>query len=138
MPSGNRKKYFRGYLFGSLLSQFEIYQPSGNLKLNNLGIFQSLKFRILMEKILLISLKLNFSSNSLGCCGLIWMFASSAEARVASASLRSYTHAARLPASPALALSLTGICRTLLGLLSRIKVCSPWFAAPRQAAGDVV
>jgi len=37
-------------LFSSVLSQFKKYHPSGNLKLNNLGIFQSLKFRILMEK----------------------------------------------------------------------------------------
>ena len=37
---------------------------------NNLGIFQSLKFRILMEKILPISLKLNFIASSLGCYGL--------------------------------------------------------------------
>ena len=37
----------------------------------NLGIFQSLKFRILMEKkILSISLKLNFTPNTLGCHGL--------------------------------------------------------------------
>jgi len=44
------------------------YRPA--LKCNNLGIFQSLKFRILMEKILLISLNLNFSPNTLGCYGL--------------------------------------------------------------------
>jgi len=30
-------------LFGSVLSQFKKYHPSGNLKLNNLGISQSLK-----------------------------------------------------------------------------------------------
>ena len=34
----------------SVLSQFQKYHPSGNLKFNNLGIYQSLKFRILMEK----------------------------------------------------------------------------------------
>jgi len=33
-----------------VLSQFKTYHPSGNLKLNNLGIFQSLKFHNLMEK----------------------------------------------------------------------------------------
>jgi len=38
--------------FSSVLSQFKKYRPSGNLKFNNLGIFQSLKLRILMEKIL--------------------------------------------------------------------------------------
>jgi len=38
------------------LSQFKKYNPSGNLKLNNLGISQSLKFGILMESILPISL----------------------------------------------------------------------------------
>jgi len=55
-------------LFSSVLSKFlKKYHPSGNLKINNLGIFQSLKFRILMEKILPISLKLNFTPNTLGC-----------------------------------------------------------------------
>jgi len=64
MTFGNRKKYFRGS-FSSVLSQFKKKnQPSGNLKFNNLGIFQSLKFRILMEKILPISLKLNFTPNA--------------------------------------------------------------------------
>jgi len=37
-------------LFSSALSQFKNYHPSGNLKFNYLGIFQSLKLRILMEK----------------------------------------------------------------------------------------
>jgi len=32
------------------LSQFKKYHPSGNLKLKYLGIFQSLKLRILMGK----------------------------------------------------------------------------------------
>jgi len=31
-------------LFSSVLSQFKKYHPSGNLKFNYLGIFQSLKF----------------------------------------------------------------------------------------------
>jgi len=52
------------------LSQFKKYRPSGNLKFNKLGIFQSLKIRILMEEILPISLKLNFTPNTLGCYGL--------------------------------------------------------------------
>jgi len=56
MPFGNRKKSILEDLFCSVLSQFKIYHPSGNLKFLNLGIFQALKFRILMEKILLISL----------------------------------------------------------------------------------
>jgi len=46
------------------------YHPSGNLKFKNLGIPQSLKFRILMGKILSISLKLNFTPNILVCLGL--------------------------------------------------------------------
>jgi len=37
-------------LFSLVLIQFKQYHPSGNLKFNNLGIFQSLKLRILMEK----------------------------------------------------------------------------------------
>jgi len=47
MPFGNRKKYFRA-LFSSVLSQCKKYHPSGNLKFNYLGIFQSLKLHILM------------------------------------------------------------------------------------------
>jgi len=53
------------------LSQFKKYHPSGNLEFNNLGIFQSLKLHILMEKILPISLKLNFTPNTLGSYGLM-------------------------------------------------------------------
>ena len=40
------------------------------MKFNDLGIFQSLKLRNLMEKILRISLSLNFSLNTLCCYGL--------------------------------------------------------------------
>ena len=58
------------YLVISVLSQFGKYHPSGNLKSNNLGIFQSLKLRIVMAKILRISLKLNFTPNLLGFYGL--------------------------------------------------------------------
>jgi len=54
-------------LFSSLLSQSKKYHPSGNLKFNYLGIFQGLKLLILMGKILLISLKLNFTPDTLGC-----------------------------------------------------------------------
>jgi len=57
-------------LISSVLSHFKKYQPSGNLKRNNSGMFQGLKFCILMEKVLLISLKLNFTPNTLGCYGL--------------------------------------------------------------------
>jgi len=49
IPFGNRQIYFRGS-FQSALSQFKKYHPSGNLKFNNLGIFQSSKLRILVEK----------------------------------------------------------------------------------------
>jgi len=69
MPFGNRKKYFKD-LFSSVLSQFKKYHLSGNLKFIDLGIFQSLKFRISMEEILPISLKLNFTPNTLGDYGL--------------------------------------------------------------------
>jgi len=55
-----------------VLSAFKKYHPSGNLKFNYLGIFQSSKLRILMEKILSISLKLNFTPNTLGCYRLIF------------------------------------------------------------------
>ena len=53
-----------------MLSQLKKYHPSGNLKFNNLGIFQSLKLRNLMGKFLQISLKLNFTPNALGWYGL--------------------------------------------------------------------
>ena len=45
---------------------------TGNLK--KIGIFSSLKLRILFRKFLSISLKLNFTPNTLGCCGLrdVW------------------------------------------------------------------
>jgi len=69
MPFGNRKNILED-LFSSALSQFKKYHPSGNLKLIYLGIFQTVKFRILMEKILLISLKQNFTRNTLGCYGV--------------------------------------------------------------------
>jgi len=45
-------------LFSSGLSQFQKYQPLGNLKFNNSGIFQSLKLRPEVEKKFPISLKL--------------------------------------------------------------------------------
>jgi len=81
MPFGNRKIYFRHERRAALLScfrgsfQFGVvtikkYCPSGNLEFNNLGIPPSLKFRILMETILPISLKLNFTPNTLGVYGL--------------------------------------------------------------------
>jgi len=43
--------------FGSVLSQFKKYHPSGNMKFNNLGIFQNLKLPNFMVKILRKSLK---------------------------------------------------------------------------------
>jgi len=61
-------------LFSAVLSQFKKYHTSGNLKFYNLGIFQSLKLRILMEKILKISLKPNFIQNTLGGYGLTKLF----------------------------------------------------------------
>jgi len=42
---GSRKKYF-----SLVLAQFKKHHPFGNLKFNNLGVFQSLKLRILMGK----------------------------------------------------------------------------------------
>jgi len=82
MLFGNRKKYLRrSRQFsherrGALLSWFSIVTifknitPHRNLKFDNLGFFYSLKLRNLMRKILRISLKLNFTSNTLGCYGL--------------------------------------------------------------------
>jgi len=53
------------------LTQYKKYHPSGNLKFYYVRFFQSLNFRILIEKILPISLKSNFTPNTLGCYGLL-------------------------------------------------------------------
>jgi len=75
MPFGNRDIYFRGSFFVQYCHYFKKNHPSRNLKFNNLGIFQSLKLRNLMRKIFQISLELNFTSNTLGCYGLIhWQY----------------------------------------------------------------
>jgi len=50
MPFGNRKKNILEDLFSSILSKFQKYHPSGNLKFNKSGIFKSLKLRNFMEK----------------------------------------------------------------------------------------
>jgi len=72
MPFGNIKIYFRGSFEFSIVRILKKYHPSGHLNFNNVGIFQSSKLRILMEKkFLSISLKLNFTPNTLGCYGLI-------------------------------------------------------------------
>jgi len=44
------EKFILGDFLSSVLSEFKKYHPSGNLKFNNVGIFQSSKLRILMEK----------------------------------------------------------------------------------------
>jgi len=46
----NLCEIFLADLFSSELSQFKNEHPSEDLKFNYLGIFQSLKLRILMEK----------------------------------------------------------------------------------------
>jgi len=65
-----QKTFILEDLFSSVLSQFKKDHPSGNLKFKYLGISQSLKLRIFMEKILPISLKLNCTPHTLGCYGL--------------------------------------------------------------------
>jgi len=47
MSFGNRNFLFLEDLFSAILAQFKKYHPSGNLKFNYLGIFQSSKLRIL-------------------------------------------------------------------------------------------
>jgi len=69
MPFGNKNNHFRGSFQFSTVTLQNI-STAGNLKFNNLGIFQSLKLRNLAEKIPPISLNLNFTSNTLGCYGL--------------------------------------------------------------------
>jgi len=49
MPFGNGEITLED-LFSLVLSQFKKYHSSGNLKFNNIGIFQSLKMRILRGK----------------------------------------------------------------------------------------
>jgi len=61
-------------VFSSVLSQFKKYYLSGNLIFYYLGIFQSLKLRILKEKILSIHLKQNFTPNTWGRYGLKLFF----------------------------------------------------------------
>ena len=68
MPFGNMKIYFRGYF--QLRSQFKNYNPSRNLKFDNLGIFQSLKLLTLMENNISVSLML--APNTLDCYGFNW------------------------------------------------------------------
>ena len=69
MPFGNRKKYFKGSFQLKIVTIQKILPP-GNLKFNYLGIFQSFKLRISMEKINSVSLQLNFAPNTLGSNGL--------------------------------------------------------------------
>jgi len=64
MPFGNRIIIFED-LFSSVLSEFTKYHPSENQQCNNLGVFQSLKLRILTVKTLRKSLRL-FTPNALG------------------------------------------------------------------------
>jgi len=64
LPDAVRKQKKKD-LFSSVLSHFKKYHPSGNMNFNNLGLFQSLKLRISMEKVLPISLI--FTPNILGC-----------------------------------------------------------------------
>jgi len=68
MPFGNRKIWEDPS--SSVLSQYKKYHSSKNRKFNYLGFFSGLKFCVLMEKILPIFLKLNFTLNTLGCYGL--------------------------------------------------------------------
>jgi len=70
MPFGSRKSYFRGSFQISIVTIIK-YHPSGNLKFNYLGILQSL-IAYFNRKILSISLKLNFTPNTLGCYEFIW------------------------------------------------------------------
>ena len=64
-------------LFSSVLVTIKtIYNPFGNMKFNNLGNFWTLKISYFNGKKLPISLKINFTPNTLGCYGLMfrwWM-----------------------------------------------------------------
>ena len=70
MPFGNISKYFRGS-FSSVLSQFKKISPLWKSKIKSFRNISTLKISFfLTEKILPISLKLNFTPNTLGCYGL--------------------------------------------------------------------
>jgi len=71
MPFVKQKKNILEDLFTLVVLHFKKHHPSGNLKFNSSDIFQTLILRILIEKILPISLKLNFTLNTLGCYELI-------------------------------------------------------------------
>jgi len=70
LPPGDSEtdKFILENCFSSVLPKYQKYHHSGNPKFNNLVIFQSLKLRNRMGKIL--SLKLNFTPNNLGYYGL--------------------------------------------------------------------
>jgi len=66
MPFGNRKNILED-LFSSVLSQFEKYQPTWKPEINLFRHFPKLKIACSMGgKILSISLRLNFTPNSMG------------------------------------------------------------------------
>jgi len=65
-PASEKKYLTRSFPFSITVKK---YHSSGNLKFNFLGIFQSLKLRILMEEVPSISLKRNVTSNTLGVYG---------------------------------------------------------------------
>jgi len=70
MPFGNRKNILED-LSVQYCHNLKMYHHSGNLKFNNLGIFQSVQLRILMIKILPICPnKRNFTPNTQGCFAL--------------------------------------------------------------------
>jgi len=70
MPFGNRKKIFLSIFLVQYYLNLKKYHLSGKLKYYNLRILKSLKLRILVKEILPISLKPNFTPNTLGCKGL--------------------------------------------------------------------
>jgi len=61
-----REKFSLEHLFSSAFPQLKKYHPSRNLKFNNLRTVKSLHMRILVEKIVSISLKLNFTPYTSG------------------------------------------------------------------------
>jgi len=66
MPFRNGKNNLED-LFSSVLSKFKKISPLWKPKINNFGIFQTLKLSNSIGKICQMSLKLNFSRNTLGC-----------------------------------------------------------------------
>ena len=91
MPFGNKKIFYR------IFPVHFCHTLKNNTPLET---FQSLKLRILQEKILSISLKLNFPPNTLGCYGLKSRFFGRGVGRLYIKNKRNHLRGNQLPPVP--------------------------------------